>query len=500
MAISYVLGFNPIWYFPDLNGLPLAGGLMFTYDGTNINEYKPVYMDAAGLYPWPQPIVFDANGTQGPFYFQVDSVTPGSYFLVIQDAGGVEQRTISNYDPTGGSSGGVTEFNNLNNLIINGQFLFNSGSDLPTPVPTGSVVAQGPSSGLIVPDITFFKSNVAATDTITFPTFPLGLDPVAEDETPPQYFNYSCTNAVTEGFKYLQFPISANVKNMESQEITVSINAASPLSNTLSFYSYQYYGFNGSPPNMTLMQTFNLTPLFTRYENTFVIPNTSGMVIGPCGDSYVAILVGLQTGVVNQTQLYNMQVVPGAISPPYLYETLQQVAGELGTPRTGDIKISTRNTEIGWLPMNNGTIGSATSGATARPNIDTFPLYYYLWNTVSNLYAPVLPGGRGISAFVDFAANKTISLTVQAGSALAGIGPGFVNGQNSGSATQRLIDSNLPPHSHTYLGQPYTFTIGSGATSTALTNLTNNTGNGPGSSTPFSILSPTTFRNVYIKL
>lgn len=62
-----------------------------------------------------------------------------------------------------------------------------------------------------------------------------------------------------------------------------------------------------------------------------------------------------------------------------------------------------------WLMLQGGTIGSAFSGATVRANADTQALYEYLWNTLANAEAPV-SSGRGASAALDFAANKTITL------------------------------------------------------------------------------------------
>lgn len=91
---------------------------------------------------------------------------------------------------------------------------------------------------------------------------------------------------------------------------------------------------------------------------------------------------------------------------------------------TGDIKATIKTTaDAGWVMCNDGTIGSASSGATTRANADTSALYTLLWNNVSNTYAPVT-GGRGASAAADFAANKPIALTKMLGRALAAAGAG----------------------------------------------------------------------------
>lgn len=63
----------------------------------------------------------------------------------------------------------------------------------------------------------------------------------------------------------------------------------------------------------------------------------------------------------------------------------------------------------GWVRDNARTIGSATSGATERANADCLLLFTFLWVTYSDTICPV-PGGRGVSASADWAANKQITM------------------------------------------------------------------------------------------
>ncbi|MCF1193149.1 hypothetical protein LRR18_16290, partial [Mangrovimonas sp. AS39] len=155
----------------------------------------------------------------------------------------------------------------------------------------------------------------------------------------------------------------------------------------------------------------------------------------------------------------------------------------------------------GWVAMNDGSIGNVGSGATTRANQDTFQLYKTIWDGVLDAWAPVSTG-RGASAIADFVAGKTLTLPRSLGRALAGAGSGAglsprVLGEYVGAETHTLSQAELPPHTHTYAGQGVGFGFGF-ANGTATTTL--NTGNGPGSSTPFSIMEPTSFFNVFIKL
>ena len=152
----------------------------------------------------------------------------------------------------------------------------------------------------------------------------------------------------------------------------------------------------------------------------------------------------------------------------------------------------------------NGLCGMGCSNpvrATNRANQDTFQLYKTIWDGVSDTWAPVSTG-RGASAVADFVALKTLTLPRSLGRALAGAGNGSgltarALGEYTGTETHSMISAELPPHTHTYSGQGSTSGFGF-ASGTA--HATVGTGAGPGSSQAFSIMEPTSFFNVFIKL
>ncbi len=121
---------------------------------------------------------------------------------------------------------------------------------------------------------------------------------------------------------------------------------------------------------------------------------------------------------------------------------------------TGDVKTSFNNAQPGWVVMQNGSIGNASSGATARANADTQDLFILLWNRVPNAYAPV-PAGRGASALADFNANKTLVLTPATGRVLCNIGsagglPQFTLGQYLGDYVHWQEEAEVGRHRHPY--------------------------------------------------
>jgi len=129
----------------------------------------------------------------------------------------------------------------------------------------------------------------------------------------------------------------------------------------------------------------------------------------------------------------------------------------------GDVKHSWQTADHGrWLLLTTAarTIGSATSGATARANADTLALYTQLWNAMSDADCPVA-GGRGASAAADFAANKKIQLPLMGGLTLKGHHGG--DGTYTTNTTRALGSyeaDQILNHSHSF---NYRTLVGSGA-------------------------------------
>lgn len=120
---------------------------------------------------------------------------------------------------------------------------------------------------------------------------------------------------------------------------------------------------------------------------------------------------------------------------------------------TGDIKATLKTTpDTDWIMMDEGTIGSATSGATSLASAAASGLFTLLWNNLSNGDAPV-SGGRGGSAAADWAANKTIQLPRSKGRTLVGAGTGAgitakTLGNYIGTEFHTLTIGEIPSHNH----------------------------------------------------
>jgi hypothetical protein len=86
---------------------------------------------------------------------------------------------------------------------------------------------------------------------------------------------------------------------------------------------------------------------------------------------------------------------------------------------TGSLVPSFAAAMAGYVMLDGRSIGDAASGADNRAHADTWDLYNMLWTNVAQAWAPV-PGGRGASAAIDFAAHKMLGLPDASGAAIHG--------------------------------------------------------------------------------
>lgn len=526
MAITYVQAFPPLWYIVGLDGLAAGGAQMFTYDSIT-RQPKAIYQDAGGTLAWPNPVIFDLNGTKGPFYWEEDSANPNDlYYVEVYDKQGTLLWQANDF-PTSGSGGGgnVTTYISIVNYITNNQFINNIGAQAG-PLPTNLVIAPSNHKGftpalinpivgtygVLGPDIRFVKNNTNAVDSITFPEFALSAAPLTGDVTPVQYIRYQCTNSPAgETYKSFQFPITQKVKNLSNQSLTFGFWAAvtsTPV--TVNIYSRQYYGSGTgataeSVSTRVLQGSCNLTSTWTWFPINFTMPSVADGSLGTPGlqtdDDAVYMQIDMPLGQQCDVLFTKPALFLGPVDPNTEFDSYDMIDSIDQTPRTGDVKAGYwASAPLGWLPMNDGSIGNVGSGATLLASQTAFQLYKTLWDAVSDTYAPVA-SGRGATAQADFIANKAMTLPLSLGRAMTATGLGAVLGQNAGanSASITLVAANLPPHVHSTFGAAGSAAGGGG--STAISG-TSNTGNGPGTSTPFTVptLPYTSYMNVYIKL
>ncbi len=542
MTISYVLAIQPLWYIVGLDGLAAGGAQLFTYDSLT-RQPRPTFQDPAGAEPNENPILFDLNGTWGPIYWQVDTDDPQGYYIEAYDIDGNLLFEADNF-PTNGGGGGsdVTEFRSFKNYITNNQFINHISSSAGssnlliapsnhkgfTPAQANPLVGT---YGVLGPDIRFIKNSasIPGTDNISFPTFALSSSPMSaggnSDMTPVDYIQYTCTVAATgETYKDFQFPISQKVKNLSNQIMTFTLWAAvTSVPKVINIYTRQYYGSGTtataeSTSTRVLQDSFTLSSTWTKYVTQFTMPNVAGNSIGAPGaqtdDDAVYIEIEMPLDDTSEILFTKPCLYLGLVNPNIEFDSYDQIDSINSTARTGDIKTSLLSSPpLGWVAMDDGSIGNTGSGATNAIGAFTFQLYSTIYTSVSDTWAPVTggrtaPGNTMTAAITDFLANKKLTLPKSLGRALAGAGGGTsvttarALGQSVGS--EIITVAAMPAHQHPELngasfwtneGGAQAVTPGAGLSMKAVAK----TGI-EGSTAADGNMPPTSFFNVFIKL
>lgn len=244
----------------------------------------------------------------------------------------------------------------------------------------------------------------------------------------------------------------------------------------------------------------------------------------PDADNYGLWVITVANG---QTTVESGDIFPYGSAPYFIIDKLKdKITFAQGDARyalkgdgftTGDYKFTINPTAAtGWVVCNDGTIGSAASGASYA-NADTIDLFFLIWAQTSDAICPIFTSGggassRGVSAASDFAANKRLSLTKVLGRVIASQGTpstggtGYINGEIFGGQDNSLTLANLAPHSHgtgiggafvvaspTVVGTTRTGDSPADSSETATTDI-------QGSGDPFNIMQPTVFSWVHLKL
>lgn len=440
-------------------GKPLANGIVSLYKDNARSFYKNWYYQTGipGAYTWvaldnPMHLssvgtIQDPNGNDViPFYYpykEDDQNQAEAYYITVYstDENGeqaVLQFTRENFpfNPTGQNP---TLTNSVwRNYIINNTYWRNIGS-LDAMTVLDQVIAPSQHDGFTNGDIRFIKNVAGANDDLLFAQMTSQL-PTSQTPngaiTPEFMINMQCTGVqVGETVKCIQYPISLHVKTLNSVQGTLIFygqNVAGNTNNYVDLYFYQFLGTGAlSQPDPILIQRITLNNTFQEFQVPFITPSSDSLSLGSGGDDALFLRVQYPLSAlfgINHTkpQIYFSNDVPSND-----FDTYDQVGAIIDSPRTGDYRTSINSFQpFGWVPANDGSIGSAASSATTRANADTWPLYNLIYTSVLDFWAPVstgrtAPGNTTAAAYVDFTANKRLTITKNLGRVMAGLNPAF---------------------------------------------------------------------------
>ncbi len=456
-------------------GLPLSGGKIYLYKDTNRTSFKPWYYQQGtiGSYAFialDNPLTLSAAGTiqdpNGndiiPFFYPYNEDNENdieTYFIRVygtNDDGTLAELQFTRQNFPYVAEEPSSEEGALTNNIVNNRFWRHGGNASGTialTTPTRTFVEDGntfyyetlsPSQhdGFHLPDIIFAKNATGAADSITFTEF-TDVTAFENDVTPQYYMNVVNSGAGSETAKFIQIPLSLHVKTLGAVRVTFTLQAKNNTGdpdNELSMSIFEFTGTGATSSSVTqlISPAVELNTAWTKFERTIPMPSFNNLVLGSGGDDAFFLRINLPVGVTYNFSIALPSMYVGTIAPTNDFATFDQIDSLINTPRTGDIKtslnafgstsgVSTSNS-FGWVILNDGTIGNGSSGSTCRANSDTWPLFNLLWSNVSNTFAPTQdsagsPSARGVSAIIDFNANKRIVLTLALGRTLLGLPP-----------------------------------------------------------------------------
>lgn len=180
----------------------------------------------------------------------------------------------------------------------------------------------------------------------------------------------------------------------ESGANTVRINTPLNLGDVVLFVTSEIIGSAGNivDGSVTTAKIAPLAVTSTRIADKSVIERT-------IDDGAVSART-IASGAVGSSAISS-----GAVLPAHLGGSLVG-----GFAQTGQVaQFFQKIAPVGWVWVNGGTIGSASSGATNRANSDCHDLFIHIWNNAEDAECPVL-GGRGFSAEDDWSAHRQITL------------------------------------------------------------------------------------------
>jgi len=454
-------------------GLPLAGGTITLFQDNSRTTLKNWYYQTGipGNYTYitlPNPLtlssvgtITDNNGNDTiPFYYpydETDNSNIQTYYIIVRNSNGQQQFSRQNFPFLGkgnipAQNSGVTN----KNLIVNNAFFRNIGSVNISSTDTVLVPSQHEGYNSSMADMHFIKNTTDAMDSVTF--YPFVSPPAAtafddqvlsNDVTPEFYMNLNCTGIGTETSKYLQIPLALHLKSLSGFTngtfAIQAMNLSGNINNKIKISLYTYYGTGAVSPLPIVEETLSLTNSWTKYLISIPIPTAQNLSLGIGGDDAYFLQINYPTAVTCDINIalpsfYLSNTIPVNDFVPY-----DQIASTINNARTGDVRTSLNVFyPFGWVPMNDGTIGNSSSNATARANIDTWPLFNLIWSTFSflanatsiiQIYTSAGAASTyGASAIADFSANKQISLTKVLGRALLGGLDNRVAGDQTGQS------------------------------------------------------------------
>lgn len=308
---------NPIWYFPDLEGLPLNDEY-FIFFLSNVFPYVPqaVFHDPNGVTPWNNPLEFFPNGTlPDNLYFNDSEV----YRLEIRHGNTQADPLIyeindfvpgNTVTPSTGVEAGFGE--NQATMSQFSEILFTS----PLTITTAGTYHVAPGWDLIVTGVgtaTVTQVPIAGNqDFVNNPTFALGLNLIG----------WSTANLVQRFNKNGAIWSSTLLSTAPFQDGYISMSiTAQALGSNYSPISFIYKPSTGTQQNIGTSGTINTGSYQVYNQTQLLIPSDNSDTSDVAYVDMVIQLLGTGNILISNVQIVGQEVptgtTPAPVSPPY---------------------------------------------------------------------------------------------------------------------------------------------------------------------------------------
>jgi hypothetical protein len=352
MATSFSRAPSPIWYFPDLEGLPLNDEY-FIFFLTNVFPYVPqaIFQDPAGTIPWNNPLEFFPNGTlPDNLYFNDSEV----YRLEIRHGNTQADPLIyeiNDFVPGGGSvtpGTGVSAGFGENQVTMStfSEVSFSSPLTITTAgtyhvAPGWDLIVTGVGTGTITQNIGLGNQNF-----VNDPNFALGIS----------LFGFSTARLVQRFDKNGAIWMSTS---SQDGYVSMSITAQAQTSvyGPITFF---YTPSTGTPIQIGSTPGTINTGSYQVYDATQLMPKALTNT-DPSNVAFVDMVINLLgTGhiLITNIQVVGQEVptgtTPAPLSPPYQQQTNERQIDHLFHYYRNSIILQAKDTILtGWnFPLN----------------------------------------------------------------------------------------------------------------------------------------------------
>lgn len=533
--MAFSLSFNPVWSMVDLTGLQLDDTYyLFTLD--NLFPYGKInlYKDQSATVPWSDPIQFLANGTLPYNMYWNESLV---YRLEVRKGPTQSDPLIylvENYVPNTEAPGPVVSNNSTTNQVSNPQFsqiVFSSPtlvstSNLTDIAPGWQVVTTG-SGTITVSQLTFAGDEGIPGN----PSYGISIENLGfTSVTLQQKFDHN--GALWTG---QAVSVDVSAKALDGNPTLSAVVKWSDGTNKTVFAQALNSGWQAYMSAVAIEQSANTdtpdvayTLLDLSWTGNVTVQLTSIQLLGQVEPDNTVVYeqITLERQI---DQLYHLAypVVPvgtvidfaGFAAPrhyllcdgtnTYSRSTYLQLFNALTLKSTVTLASSTTYTDANAPKL---SIGTYVEG-TGIPAATTITVISGTTVTISN--AATVSSSETLTYFPYGAGSTADNFAVPnlQGKVIAGAGGTPLNldtvtpntlGESLGSAATTLIAANLPPHTHT-VSSTYDTTTTGAANVIALGQTPRGTynsfsvGDGPGLSSSFTNVQPTTVLYKYIR-